>query len=118
MEVFGNRKKVLVGKEYDMAIIRTISGYQTSKDYALLWELARASSIVCVVDYGEGLRDVAQTICNGVCTHISARGICYVDGFSAAEFCRNCERANVEFLIPNTGSHHPSDPEANEGSVR
>lgn len=85
-----------------MAIIRTISGYQTSRDYALLWELAKTSSIVCVCDYSDGIRDVAQTISNKNYTHVSARGITYADGLSVAEFEKNCSRANVEFLIPNT----------------
>ena len=85
-----------------MAIIRTISGYQTSRDYVLLWDLAKSSSIVCVCDYAHGLRDVAQTICDANMTQVSARGITYADGWTAEEFARQCARVNVEFIIPNT----------------
>lgn len=82
-------------------IVRNITGYQTSRDYALLWELGQKQSVVCIVDYYEDCRDVRQTIWNGRYMQVSSRGNGYVDGDTAEEFAKWCQRSNVEFLIPN-----------------
>lgn len=60
-----------------MNTIRQITGYQTSRDYALLWKLAHEQSVVCACDYGKDCRDVAQTLFmdDSDVVQISARGI-------------------------------------------
>lgn len=84
--------------------MRDITGYETSRDYATLARLAETQSVVCIVDYQHGCRDVAQTLnCEsryGVNLRISARGITYVDAITVEEFERQCRFANVEFLVP------------------
>lgn len=91
-------------------IIRNVTGYQTSRDYSLLWSLAQKQSIVCIVDYCEDCRDVCHTIWNGRYMQISSRGNGYVDGDTLDEFAKLCARSNVEFLIPNDNV----EDEANE----
>lgn len=86
-------------------IIRDISGYTTSRDYAKLWELAQKQSVVCVVDFdwrdGEVSRDVAHTIWSGRYLQVSCRGVTYADGDSLADFERSARRSNLEWLVPN-----------------
>lgn len=90
-----------------MNIIRNLTGYRMSRDYALLWNLAQKQSVVCVCDYGQGTkcRDVAQTISHedgnpwvGIC----ARGIEYVSAENLTDFARRCARESVEFIVPET----------------
>lgn len=88
----------------DDEIVRDISGYETSRDYAKLWELAQRQSVVCVVDFFGGLdtpcRDIAQTIRNPHEVHVSVRGRTYAFGQDAEEFAESCERVNLEWIVP------------------
>ncbi|TES63849.1 hypothetical protein E2P84_38980 [Burkholderia cepacia] len=88
----------------------TIAGYLGSRDYDLLADLARRSSVVCFVDYrtgeGEPLRDVARTHCD---LHhgkevflIAARGFGYIHAFGEDEFRKFCVHWNVEFIEPSS----------------
>jgi len=81
-------------------LVREITGYQTSRDYALLWELGQTQSVVCTAKYGEDCRDVCQTIWDGKWMRVSARGTGYADGDSLEDFKKWCARAELEFLIP------------------
>lgn len=82
--------------------------YSGSKDYLKLAELAKKSSVICMVDYKregkEPIRDVART---GFDHHhgeevfqIGARGITYVHAFGLEEFLQFCALYNVEYLVP------------------
>ena len=91
-------------------IIRTISGYDTSKDYSILWDLAHNQSIVCISNYLD-CRDVCQTLFDGKNIHISSRGHCYVFASTIDKFIESCSSYGVEFIIPNkptneTKTHH------------
>lgn len=81
-----------------------ISGYCSSKDYALLAELSRTQSVICIVDYNPGLRDVARTFyrAHGEEEHwsVSARGISYIEAFNRKEFLALCVHRNLEFILP------------------
>lgn len=93
--------------------IREITGYETSRDYKLLVELMKKSSVICIVDYTASntiipaLRDIAHTIYyaneNGsdCWLSIDARGLGYVTAWNEDLFIDRCKDANVEFLIPN-----------------
>lgn len=82
-------------------IIRNITGYQTSMDYALLWNLGQKQSVVCIVDYCGDCRDACQTLWNGTSMRVSNSGNCYVMSSSADGFVKRCRCFNLEFLIPN-----------------
>lgn len=75
-------------------------GYQTSRDYHTLYDVAHLQSVVCFVDYHE-CRDVAATLLLGDVIEISARGIGYVYATSKSEFSAQCEKLNVEFILPD-----------------
>lgn len=88
-----------------MNIIRNLSGYKMSRDYAMLWELAKTQSVVCVCDYGltyPKCRDVAQTISHDEKPFVAicARGIEYVSAETVGDFVKRCRRGNVEFVVP------------------
>lgn len=80
-----------------------IAEYLTSRDHLRLAELAKTSSIICLVDHGE-VRDVARTLYAGKGAEdiwqVSARGINYVYATTLEEFVASCVRANVEFIEP------------------
>jgi len=78
-------------------------GYNVSRDYDALYDMARSKSVVCFVDYHE-CRDVAATIARiGGDVEVSARGISYVWGTSKDDFVMQCRRLNVEFIpLPKT----------------
>jgi hypothetical protein len=102
----GNKRQRFGGKAVS-EIIRDITGYVTSKDYGLLFLMAKVQSIVCICDhdyYGRPqrppCRDIAQTISDGSAVNICARGTCYADGDTAEEFVRQCKAANVEWIVP------------------
>ncbi len=90
----------------------TIAGYRISKDYEQLAELARHSSVVCIVDYrigdGEPIRDIART----QYSHhhgeevflVAARGTGYIHAFGEDEFVKFCSHSNVEFIEPPQGA--------------
>jgi hypothetical protein len=87
-------------------------GYNVSRDYAALYEMAQSQSVVCFVDYHE-CRDVACTLVRrnsyGTETEIGARGLTYIGGTSREEFVMQCRRHNVEFILPNATGHAPAD---------
>jgi hypothetical protein len=83
-----------------MPVVRAITGYTTSQDYELLFELMQKSSIVCVVDF-QGCRDVAQTLCRDGDYQICVRGHGYLWTDDKDEFIRFCSLINVEFVVPN-----------------
>jgi hypothetical protein len=81
-----------------------LAGYNGSRDYGRLADLARVRSIICIVDYQE-CRDVAHTIfttcgANLESWCVSGRGIGYVHAFNRADFIARCEAANLEFIEP------------------
>ena len=80
-----------------------LAGYNGSRDYDRLAELAKVRSVICIVDYQE-CRDVAHTIysaCDGLESWcVSGRGIGYVQAFDRADFIARCEAANLEFIEP------------------
>jgi hypothetical protein len=96
-----------------MSYIRDITGYQTSRDYDLLWEIVQTQSIVCVVDYSfstdksDGVRpsrDVCQSIVSFIDNKldtvvIGARGICYIESDNKEFFVEQCKTLNVEWLV-------------------
>lgn len=83
-------------------------GYNVSRDYDALYDMARSKSVVCFVDYHE-CRDVAATIARtGGDVEVSARGISYVWATSKDDFVMQCRRLNVEFIpLPNVKRVHP-----------
>lgn len=81
------------------------ASYKTSKDYALLSELAKTQSVICIVDYQEDSRDVARAMYSTLHDgqeewNVSARGTCYVMAWSLVKFIARCEAINLEFIVP------------------
>ena len=81
-------------------IIRDVSGYTTSRDYAKLWGLAQRQSVVCICDYRDGCRDIAQTIYWEAEVRVVARGICYICPLGYDEFISQCKMVNLEWIVP------------------
>jgi len=89
-------------------VIRDVVGYRVSRDYRLVWELARRQGVVCVVDYTDGarlareerLRDVCATLCIDGTVHLSVRGCCYVSAGDPDVFARFCDELRVEWIVP------------------
>lgn len=87
-----------------------ISAYHSSRDYKRLAELARQSSVVCIVDYcvggGEPIRDIARTQYSRRGDEetfmVAARGTGYITAFGEDEFLKFCANSNLEFLEPAT----------------
>lgn len=94
--------------------MRTIEGYNTSRDYAKLWALAQKQDVVCFVDYGMLSRDVCNTStcmvgikCQGKKSDyvdIVARGICYLSANTESEFIDLCKEEKVEWIVPGEDS--------------
>lgn len=81
-----------------------LTDYAGSRDYDRLAELAKAGSLICMVDY-QDCRDVAHTIYqsfgpNEESWTVSARGTSYVWAQNKADFIARCARANLEFIEP------------------
>ena len=86
--------------------------YETSRDYELLYELAKSQRIVCFVTPKGGrgvVKDVAQTqatIREDGSLSVGARGICYIHGFAFVgktakeDFVDLCRGADLEFIVP------------------
>lgn len=91
-----------------------IADYKGSRDYARLAELAKAQSVICMVDY-QGCRDVAQTLYSDagdvVIWQVSARGISYSSAFDPTRFIAQCMALNLEFIEPPPPSSAPLDPQ-------
>jgi hypothetical protein len=85
-------------------VVKDSSGYAGSRDYARLAELAKVTSVICIVDF-EDMRDVAQTIYTGDsrfdCWYVSARGHCYASSTDLKSFIARCTKVNLEFLEPD-----------------
>ena len=76
-------------------------GYASSRDYEYLYEAAKKTSIVCIVDSFE-CRDICATSFHGDCHQVNARGIGYIYASSKEEFLEQCQKLNLEFLLlPN-----------------
>lgn len=99
-----------------------LGNYRTSKDYRRLANLAKQCSVICIVDYNirpDGdmvFRDVASTQYRryddeaAEIFQISARGSCYAYAFSEDEFIKQCERMNVEFIVPGSAVQGDGKP--------
>lgn len=78
--------------------------YQTSRDYELLWSLAKLTGVVCFIDMafreGDVCRDVAATQYYDGVMQISCRGTSYIYAFDRETFLRLCAKYNVEFIRP------------------
>ena len=93
-----------------MSFIHKVAGYKTSRNYRRLVELMKQSAVVCIVDYDRiaDCRDVAHTLFEEntgrgeSMFQISARGIAYIHAFYEEDFIKQCQRANCEFIEPNT----------------
>lgn len=90
-------------------MIHKISGYATSKDYELLFELMQKVSVICIIDYRSSdhtspSRDISQTLCGDDQYQIEARGIGYLWADNKEEFLKYAEMQNVEFIVPNIKS--------------
>lgn len=87
-----------------MSIIRNVEKYQTSRDYELLAEIMKQTSIICIVDH-DGCRDVCHTIFTrndrpkALFNEWQLSGYIWSD--SKRGFMAQCERLNLEFLIPD-----------------
>lgn len=86
--------------------IRNVTGYEISKDYRQLFELAKTQSIVCILDYlvfedGTACRDVVQTISDGFEVQVCERGICFISEHHVEMFVERCDDKNLEFIVPN-----------------
>lgn len=81
--------------------------YATSRDYRALWDLLQKTPVVCVADWqwcGDPetpLRDICATRWYDGLAAISCRGISYVHAMSVEEFVTQCERANVDAILPH-----------------
>lgn len=89
-----------------MDIVNEPAGYQTSRNYARLWDLAQKQSVVCLVDYlmttGNPCRDVCKTSWDGTTMRMNARGISYLAiPRTKAEFIKQCQECNVEWIVPH-----------------
>lgn len=93
-----------------MKSISKLADYGGSRDYERLAELAKQSSIICIVDYRTvdqpttGQRDIARTL-YGVhqgeeCWSVSARGIGYIQAFGLDDFVLQCKAVSLEFVEP------------------
>ena len=88
-------------------LVRKIRGYKTSKDYKKLFELAQKQSIVCICNYSKNCRDVAHTLAERDNTlSVSARGTSYITGFGLDDFVEQCEKYELEWIIPNKEYKH------------
>lgn len=94
-----------------------ILGYSLSRNYKRLVELARQSSVVCVVDYrvgeGEPIRDIARTQYGHHHDEetflVAARGTGYIHAFGEDEFIKFCFHSNVEFIEPQPATEVKND---------
>lgn len=87
-------------QEITIVRLKNKHGYKTSTDYHTLYDVAHLQSVVCFVDYHE-CRDIAATIVFSDVIEISARGIGYIYATSKSEFAAQCEKLNVEFILPD-----------------
>jgi hypothetical protein len=88
-----------------------MSTYQTSKDYALLWELAMSGAeIICFIDDicdddddTEVRREIAKArkkFDDGI--QIGTRTQWYISTENKENFIKKCEKYHVEFLPPSS----------------
>ena len=80
--------------------------YETSRDYQALWDLLQKTPVVCIVDWVPPLerdiacRDICATIWHAGVATIGCRGVCYVWAESLEQFEQQCQKANVEAILP------------------
>jgi hypothetical protein len=88
-----------------------LEGYNGSRDYARLAELAQTRSVICLVDY-QGCRDVAHTVYSKFdeleTWTVGARGIGYISTFDREGFIASCQARNLEFIEPQGNEVTPS----------
>jgi len=85
-------------------IIRDVIGYPMSRDYRRLAELARITSVICVVD-NDDMRDLAHTLYYGRgeegAWYVSVRGTCYIHASDPGKFIERCVKVNLTFVEPD-----------------
>lgn len=82
-------------------------GYETSKDYQLLFELMKRNRIICFIPFDEEFEDgyILKDVCQTKATDegyfdVSARGYSYITAFNREDFIKKCESAKLEFVNP------------------
>ena len=86
--------------------------YNTSKDYAHLFELAKTHEVVCFAEYGDtGIMDVCKTFpIRDNMIEIGCRGYVYVSALATSnhslfeDFVSQCTKKKLEFLVPDAVS--------------
>jgi hypothetical protein len=84
-----------------MELIRNPTGYQTDKDYRLLFEQAQKQSIICLCHHEHDCIDVAHTIWGRNIMSVSARGNGYVCADNIDDFEEQCKECDLEWIAPN-----------------
>jgi hypothetical protein len=74
--------------------------YKTSREYTLLADRMERETIVCFCRYISS-RDVCHTQFDGTYRMVNSRGFGYIWADSLEDFIRQCEQAELEWLIPN-----------------
>lgn len=79
-----------------------MKGYQFSKDYARLFELAKTQDVICIVKYGNH-RVVSQTeyAPESDCMSVFSAGHVYIPFCNKFHFIKYCKKVNLSYLVPN-----------------
>lgn len=85
-----------------------ILGYPTCTDYTLLVELAKQSSIICLVQDTNNFAQLGRTFFDGSSMNMIAAGETIVSK-TDADFFDMCRKYNLEFLIPDVINQHQRD---------
>lgn len=79
-------------------------GHATSRDYEKLFELMQEHPIICVLNDScrmpDPVRDIAATLYTGGSWQVSVRGGGYVLAWDRDTFIRQCEKYDLEWLVP------------------
>ena len=88
-------------------MIVPIANYQTSRDYYQLWDLAQKASIICIVDKRENdSSDRCVVVTSNlvtpsrIATQVQNFGILWCSSGFRDVFVIQCERWNLEWLVP------------------
>jgi hypothetical protein len=76
-------------------LIREVTGYETSKDYIRLFELAQQESIICLCRGDGEMKDIAHTIFDEKYFAVSSRGTGYVCADNPDDFIRQCRQCDL-----------------------
>lgn len=78
-------------------------GYQTSRDYARLFEIMKTQAVVCFINYSSDFecRDVACTNYSDGLHQVNSRGVGYVYAEVEDLFVSQCKKADLEFIEPS-----------------